>query len=91
MSGAYFAGGRRNAAGLPTIHGTVFLADATYGIPLAVMESGSITMLRTGAATAVAAKFLARPESRTGPSWGVACRARFSSPPSKPSFPWSVH
>jgi len=51
--------------GLPTIQGTVFLADATSGTPLAVMESGSITMLRTGAATAVAAKFLARPESRT--------------------------
>jgi alanine dehydrogenase len=51
--------------GLPTIQGTVFLADATNGTPLAVMESGSITMLRTAAATGVAAKFLARPESRT--------------------------
>ena len=28
------------------------------------MDSGSITALRTGAATAVAAKYLARPESR---------------------------
>ena len=51
--------------GLPTIQGTVVLADASNGIPLAVMDSGSITMLRTGAATAVAAKYLARPDSRT--------------------------
>ena len=51
--------------GLPTIQGTVVLADAANGTPLAVMDSASITMLRTAAATAVAAKFLARPDSRT--------------------------
>ena len=51
--------------GLPTIQGTVVLADASNGTPLAVMESGSITMLRTGAATAVAAKYLARHDSHT--------------------------
>ena len=51
--------------GLPTIRGTVVLADAEHGAPLAVMDSGSITALRTGAATAVAAKYLARPDART--------------------------
>ena len=51
--------------GLPTIQGTVVLADAGTGQPLAVMDSGSVTALRTGAATAVAAKFLARPDART--------------------------
>lgn len=51
--------------GLPTIQGTVVLADATTGEPLAVMDSGSVTALRTGAATAVAAKRLARPHART--------------------------
>jgi alanine dehydrogenase len=50
---------------LPTIQGTVVLADAGNGTPLAVMDSASITMLRTGAATAVAAKFLARSDART--------------------------
>ena len=39
---------------LPTIQGTVMLADASNGTPLAVMDSASITTLRTGAATAVA-------------------------------------
>jgi alanine dehydrogenase len=51
--------------GLPTIRGTVVLADAEHGAPLAVMDSGSITALRTGAATAVAARHLARPDART--------------------------
>ena len=50
--------------GLPTIQGTVVLADATTGAPLALMDSGSVTALRTGAATAVAAKFLARRDAR---------------------------
>jgi ornithine cyclodeaminase/alanine dehydrogenase-like protein (mu-crystallin family) len=51
--------------GLPTIQGTVFLADATNGTPLAVMDSASVTILRTAAATGVATKYLARPESKT--------------------------
>jgi alanine dehydrogenase len=51
--------------GLPTIRGTVVLADASDGTPLAVIDSGSITTLRTGAATAVAAKLLARRDART--------------------------
>ena len=50
--------------GLPTIRGTVVLADAETGEPLAMMDSASVTALRTGAATAVAAKRLARADSR---------------------------
>ena len=49
---------------MPTIRGTVVLADAETGEPLAMMDSASVTALRTGAATAVAAKYLARPDSR---------------------------
>jgi alanine dehydrogenase len=49
---------------LPTIQGTVVLSDATTGAPLALMDSGSITALRTAAATAVATKFLAREDAR---------------------------
>jgi len=51
--------------GLPSIQGTVVLADARSGAPLALMDSASVTALRTGAATAVAAKFLARHNART--------------------------
>lgn len=44
---------------LPTIQGVVYLCDASNGAPLAVMDSGPITALRTAAASAVAAKHLA--------------------------------
>jgi alanine dehydrogenase len=49
--------------GLPTIQGVIVLCDAEKGSPLAVMDSREITALRTAAATAVAAKYLARPGS----------------------------
>ncbi len=55
----------RRRFNLPTIRGTIVLYDAVNGAPLAVMESGTVTALRTGAATAVAAKVLARPTART--------------------------
>lgn len=54
---ANFPGNPRH--GLPTIQGVVYLCDAANGAPLAVMDSGSITALRTAAASAVAAKHLA--------------------------------
>jgi len=53
----------RRRFGLPTIQGTIALHDADDGRPLAVMDSIAISILRTGAATAVAAKHLARPDS----------------------------
>ena len=51
--------------GLPTIQGVIILCDAEHGTPLAVMDSRDITSLRTAAATALAAKYLARQDSRT--------------------------
>jgi alanine dehydrogenase len=51
--------------GLPTIQGVVVLCEAVTGAPLAVMDSMAITALRTAAATAVAAKYLAREKCDT--------------------------
>ncbi|HKP35692.1 MAG TPA: hypothetical protein VJT71_02450 [Pyrinomonadaceae bacterium] len=51
--------------GLPLIQGVIALCDAESGYPLALMDSIEITILRTGAATAVAAKYLARPDSKS--------------------------
>ena len=51
------------ARGLPYITGLLILNDPDTGVPLAVMDCTWITAQRTGAATAVAAKYLARPES----------------------------
>jgi alanine dehydrogenase len=48
---------------LPTIQGLVILCDADNGVPLAIVDSREITALRTAAATAVAARYLARPDS----------------------------
>jgi alanine dehydrogenase len=56
--------GNRERSGLPAIQGVIVLCDASNGSPLAVMDSMEITILRTGAATAVAARYLARADSR---------------------------
>jgi len=51
------------AKGLPYISGLLILNDPETGIPKAVMDCTWITAMRTGAASAVSAKYLARPES----------------------------
>lgn len=51
--------------GLPTIQGVIVLIDLTRGTPLAILDSALITTLRTAAATAVAAKYLAREDAAT--------------------------
>jgi alanine dehydrogenase len=61
---------------LPTIQGVVALCDASNGLPLAVMDSMAITALRTAAATAVAAKYLARDKCETALICGCGGQAR---------------
>lgn len=51
--------------GLPTIQGTLALFDAHDGRLLALMDSIELTIVRTAAATAVAATYLARSDSRS--------------------------
>jgi ornithine cyclodeaminase/alanine dehydrogenase len=53
------------AQGLPYISGLLILNDDQTGLPLAVMDCTWITAYRTGAATALAARYLARPDSAT--------------------------
>ena len=54
----------RERFGLPSIQGVVLLCDGENGYPLALLDSIEITIRRTGAATAVAAKHLAREDAR---------------------------
>ncbi len=61
---------------LPTIQGLVALFDAENGRPLALLDSGELTALRTAAATAVAAKHLARPDSTTATIVGCGRQAK---------------
>jgi len=62
--------------GLPAIQGVIVLADAGNGAMLAMMDSIEITLLRTGAATAVAAKYLARRDSRIATVCGCGHQGR---------------
>jgi len=52
------------AAGLPSELGLLTLYDPGTGVPLAIMDATLITACRTGAMTAVGARYLARPDSR---------------------------
>lgn len=49
--------------GLPYISGLLILNDPETGIPIALMDCTWITAYRTGAASALSAKYLARPNS----------------------------
>jgi ornithine cyclodeaminase/alanine dehydrogenase-like protein (mu-crystallin family) len=62
--------------GLPTIQGVVALFDATNGVLLALIDSMEITTVRTGAATAVAAKHLAREDAATVAILGCGVQGR---------------
>jgi ornithine cyclodeaminase/alanine dehydrogenase-like protein (mu-crystallin family) len=55
--------GNTGRHGLPTIQGLLTLFDADRGTPLAIMDSGAITVIRTAAATAVAVQHLALPDA----------------------------
>lgn len=68
--------GNRSKYNLPTIQGVIVLCDAENGYPLAVLDSIEITILRTGAATAVAARYLAPSDADTVMIWGCGNQGR---------------
>jgi alanine dehydrogenase len=51
--------------GLPTVMAVIIYNDPSTGYPLAVMDATDITAYRTGATSAIAARYLARKESQT--------------------------
>ena len=80
---AYFAAkvnanfpGNRERFGLPTIQGVIALFDLENGYPLALLDSGEITSARTAAATAVAARYLARADAAVVTICGCGVQAR---------------
>jgi Predicted ornithine cyclodeaminase, mu-crystallin homolog len=62
--------------GLPTIQGVIAVFDAENGVPLAILDSIDITIKRTAAASAVAAKHLARKESSVATICGCGQQGR---------------
>jgi ornithine cyclodeaminase/alanine dehydrogenase-like protein (mu-crystallin family) len=62
--------------GLPYITGLLILNDPETGLPMSVMDCVWITAMRTGAATALSARYLARPESSTVGILGCGVQGR---------------
>ena len=73
--------------GLPYVTGLLILNDYETGLPLAVMDCVWITAKRTGAATALAAKYLARAESETVGILGCGVQGRSNLEALKVQFP----
>jgi alanine dehydrogenase len=67
--------GNRAEHDLPTVQGLIMLCDGANGRPLAVLDSIDITIKRTAAASAVAAKYLARPDSSVATICGCGQQA----------------
>jgi ornithine cyclodeaminase/alanine dehydrogenase len=74
VNGGFFQ--NRSRFNLPNIQGLIVLSRADNGTPLAAMDSIEITKQRTGAATAVAARLLARPASHTCTVCGCGTQGR---------------
>ncbi len=63
--------------GLPTVMAVLIYNDPSTGFPLAIMDATHITNMRTGAAGAVAVKFLAPKDARVFGFVGAGVQARF--------------
>ena len=64
--------------GLPTIQGVIAVCDGLNGRLLALIDSIEVTIIRTGAATAVAAKYLALPDAKTATICGCGNQGEIS-------------
>jgi len=63
--------------GLPTIHALVVWLDAETGRPLALIDGETLTAMRTGAASGVATRLLARPDASTVALIGAGAQAEW--------------
>jgi ornithine cyclodeaminase/alanine dehydrogenase-like protein (mu-crystallin family) len=64
------------ALGLPTVSGVVLLSEAESGQLRAVLDAGSVTALRTGAAAVLAAEVLGRADARMAAVIGAGVNGR---------------
>lgn len=67
---------RNSEQGLPRIHALVVLIDPQTGQPVAAMEGGYLTALRTGAASGAATDLLARADAEVAAIIGAGRQAR---------------
>ncbi len=61
---------------LPTVLGTILLLDERTGAPLAIMDGGYLTAMRTGAVAGLATRLLARPDAKVHTMFGTGGMAR---------------
>ena len=73
--------------GLPTIQGVVVVADAKDGRPLAIMESITLTGIRTAATAALAAGYGARKDSKQAAIIGCGAQAKYQLEALRAVFP----
>jgi ornithine cyclodeaminase/alanine dehydrogenase-like protein (mu-crystallin family) len=64
------------ARGLPLAQAVIIVMDAERGTPLAVLEAGYLTAVRTGAASGVATDVLARKDARVAAVFGAGVQGR---------------
>jgi len=63
--------------GIPVTLGTYILLDDSTGFPIAIMEGGFLTAMRTGAVTGVSCKYMAREDSKVGMIFGTGVQALY--------------
>jgi len=63
--------------GIPVTLGTYILLDDSTGFPIAIMEGGFLTAMRTGAVTGVSCKYMARKDAKVGMIFGTGVQALY--------------
>ena len=61
---------------LPTILGTIILLDEKTGAPIALMDGGYLTAMRTGGVAGLATKYLSRKDSKVHTLFGTGGMAK---------------
>jgi len=75
---------------LPTIQGVVVVSDAKDGRPLAIMDSITLTGIRTAATAALAAQFGARKDSKSAAIIGCGAQAKYQLEALRAVFPFEI-
>ena len=60
---------------LPVIYGTIILLDEETGAPIAILEGGFLTAMRTGAVSGVATKYMAKKNAKVATIFGTGVQA----------------
>ncbi|MFZ0451000.1 MAG: hypothetical protein WAL98_17325 [Desulfatiglandaceae bacterium] len=68
--------GQNPGLGFPTVAAVVIVLDPDTGRPLALMDGGSLTAIRTGAAGGLAAELLSRSDARKVALFGAGVQGR---------------